>query len=144
MVKRKQKSLCGKRDEQTLQKLASDLTVEQVLEIVLGNLAPEERDQSIVFWDEKPVESGAPIKIGRESLEMPFKGYMAFVDLMPKANWGHPCLYFLIDAKTHDIQIRKEAFPPYYGEYPQSYRVILRYGKSPPHARYFQVFDETN
>lgn len=144
MVKRKQKSPCGRRNEQIPKKLDGDFTIEQVLEIVLGNLSPEEKDQSIVFWDEKPVESGDPIKIGRESLEMPFRGYMAFVDLMPKANWGHPCLYFLIDAKTHDIQIRKEAFPPYYGEYPQSYKVILRYSKRPPHDRYFQVFDETN
>jgi len=121
-----------------------NLTTEQVREIVLEGLTSEERDQSIIFWDKKPIEKGETIRVGRESIEMPFRGYMVFVDLAPKANWSHPCLYILIDAETHEIQTRKGAFPPYYGKYPESYRVILRYGKEPPHDRYFQIFDQTD
>lgn len=120
------------------------ITTEEMLEIVLENIYNKEREQSIVYWDKKILEIEDNVRIGKKIIKMPFKGYMVFVDLVPKANWGHPSLYFLIDEKTHEVKIIKEEFPPYFGDYPQSFKVIQRYGKKPPHDRYFNIFDETN
>jgi hypothetical protein len=117
------------------------LDTKEVLDVILEHLSEEEIEDSIISWDRKLLEQGDSVKVGRESIEMPFDGYMAFVDLVPKANWGHPCLYFLIDAEADRVQVRKEVFPPYYGKYPESYIVIQRYGEEPPHDRYFQAFD---
>lgn len=119
-------------------------TTEEMLKIVLKNLSTKEKERAIIYWDKKLLEVGDKVKIGRKTIDMSFKGYMVFVDLEPKANWGHPCLYFLIDIRTQDIKIIKEEFPPYFGDYPQSFKVILRYGEKPPHNRYFNTFDKTN
>jgi hypothetical protein len=120
------------------------LTTEEMLEIVLKNISSKEKEQSIVYWDKKILEIGDDVRIGKKTIKMLFKGYMVFVDLVPKANLGHPSLYFLIDDKTHDAKVIKDEFPPYFGDYPQSFKVIQRYGKKPPHDRYFNIFDETN
>lgn len=119
-----------------------DLSTEEVLAVILKHLSNEEKEQSIIYWDKKLLDAGDEAKIGKTVTNMPFKGYMAFVDLQPKVNWGHASAYFLIDVKTHDVKIIKDEFPPYLGDYPESFRVIQRYGRKPPHDRYFDVFDD--
>lgn len=96
--------------------------------------------ESIISWDRKPYNSDDIIRTGRKSVNMPYKGYIAFVDMNPKANWGHPCLYYFIDAGGDHFEKHRETFPPHFGAYPASWAVLMRYGEKPPHDRYFQVY----
>ncbi len=109
------------------------------IEIILKKLTEEEENESITYWDNKLLEKGDKIKIGFKEFVMPFQGFLVFVDLEPKANWGHRCLYFLIDSQSFEYKIVEGEFPPYLGKYPESYKVILRYGKTPPHDRDFSI-----
>ena len=115
---------------------------EEVYEVILKNLSNMEEENSIVYWDKNLLQKGDTVNIGKKIINMPFKGYMVFVDLEPKVNWGHPCLYFLMNSRTKELKVIKEEFPPYFGEYPESFKVIQRYGKKPPHDRYFKIFNE--
>ena len=114
---------------------------EKILTIIQKELAENEKNAAIIYWDETLLEAGDTIKAGNQPIEMPFKVYMVFIDLEPKANWGHATYYGLIDINTSAIKLVKREFPPYSGNAPPSYKVLLRYGKKPPHDRYFNVFE---
>ena len=114
---------------------------EKILKLVSNQLSKEQIEQSIIYLNYEPFTAGETIKAGRRSIEVKKNSYMAFIDLQPRLNWGHSCIYILIDSATFETEIIDAQFPPYHGDYPESYRVLLRYGASPPHDRYFNVFD---
>jgi hypothetical protein len=117
------------------------LTNEQIIGIVLPELSDYEINQSIIYYDTKALHPGEKVRIGKDLTTVSTYAYLVFVDLEPKANWGHKCKYFLIDPETKSTKIMNEEFPPHLGEYPESFKVILRYGKKPQHDRFFSVFD---
>ena len=119
----------------------NNLTNEQIINIILPELSDDEINQSIIYFDTKVLQPGDKVRIGKSLTSMSSNAYLVFVDLEPKANWGHKCKYFLIDPKTKTAKITNEEFPPHLDEYPESFIVILRYGKKPPHDRFFDVFD---
>lgn len=119
-----------------------ELTNEEMLGTILKNLSNNEKEESIIYWDKKLLEKGDQVKIGKTTIKMPFTGYLVFVDLEPKANWGHSCRYFLVDTEIGETRVIKEELPPYFGDYPKSFKVIQRYGKKPPHDRYFDIFND--
>lgn len=113
----------------------------QVLKIISSRLSEEQKKGAIIYLDKTVFEAGTDIRIGRSTIPMPFRGCMVFVDLLPRANWGHPTLYFLINDKTQEVEIISDEFPPW-EELPENAIVLLRYGKPPPHPRFVNVFDE--
>jgi hypothetical protein len=114
---------------------------EKILNIVLNTLTREKVEQSIIYLDCEPFKAGDTINSGRMNIDVKKPSYMAFVDLQPRLNWGHPCMYVLIDSETFEAEIFDAQFPPYQEDYPQSYIVLLRYGVEPPDERYFNVYD---
>ena len=114
---------------------------EKILQIVLNTLTREEIEQSIIYLDSEPLKAGDTINSGKMNIGVKKPGYMAFVDLQPHLNWGHSCIYILIDSESFETEVFNAQFPPYQGDYPQSYIVLLRYGTKPPHGRYFNVYD---
>jgi len=119
-----------------------EITQEHILKVVIEHLSSEEIAKSTICWDTRIRMKGEDLVIGPQKIPMPFDGYMIFVDLAPQANWAHPCLYLLLSRGIQEITRIKASFPPYWGEYPESYKVLLRYGERPPHDRYFTPFDE--
>jgi len=112
-----------------------------VLKIVSDILTPVQLKGSLIFWYKKVRGEGETIRTGLQAVAMPFKGTMVFVDLAPRSNWAHPCLYIFIDGITHDTQVIRASFPPSIDATDENYIIILRYGKAPPHERYFSPFD---
>jgi len=113
-----------------------------VLKIVHDTLTPAQLKGSFIFWDKRIHEKGEKIGIELQPVSMPFRGTMVFVDLAPRSNWAHPCLYVFIDCVTHDTRVIKASFPPALDAADENYIIILRYGKTPPHERYFSAFDQ--
>lgn len=118
-----------------------NLNKEEIIKIILNHLTKEQKDQSIIYLNYEPYKSGDIINIGRKSIEVKKTSYLAFVDLQPRLNWGHSCIYFLIDSKTLETELFHEQFPVFYEDYPESYRVLLRYGSKPSNDRHFNVYD---
>ncbi len=119
----------------------TELTKDEVLTVVLDSLSPEEAASSIVYWDQRVFEEGESVTLGSETLEVTANATLVFVDLEPRANWGHACAYFLIDLETREIERHPAEFPPYLDDPPPEYKVLFRYGEPPPHDRHFNVFD---
>jgi hypothetical protein len=113
-----------------------------VLDIVHKTLSPRQIEASFVYWDSRIIHAGQSIRMGPLSITMPFEGMMIFVDLGPRVNWAHPCLYLLVGIEDLHTEVVKASFPPYMGDYPETFTIVLRNGKEPPDGRYFKIFDE--
>lgn len=113
-----------------------------VLRIIYKNLSPKQIEASIIYWDKKIIKKDDEIKAGPKTISMPFDGVMIFVDLAPRLNWAHPCLYLLVNIENLQTDIIEASFPFYSDEFPETVIVVLRYGKKPPNDRYFQIFEE--
>jgi hypothetical protein len=117
-----------------------DLSNSQILEIIKRSIRPEDIRRSFVYWYKKILKKGEEIKIGPHSFDMPFEGTIIFIDLAPRKNWAHPCLYMLVENNTLNTKIFKASFPPNIDQSQEDFVIVLRFGKKPPHERYFSVF----
>lgn len=118
-----------------------ELEKNTILKIVRDVLTPAQLKGSLIFWEKRVHEEGEGVRTGIETIPMPFTGTMVFVDLAPRSNWAHPCLYIFINCVTHDTRITRASFPPVLDTADEKYIIILRYGKMPPDERYFSAFD---
>jgi hypothetical protein len=118
-----------------------DISKSDILESVRKNLTPDQIERSLISWHKKVFQRGEQIIIGSQTFAMPFEGTIVFVDLAPRSNWAHPCLYILIDIKTLDAKVIEASLPPNIDQYDESYIIILRYGQIPPHEHSFSAFD---
>ncbi len=117
-----------------------DLSNDGILAFLKDQLEEVQLNKAIIYRESETFRKGIKIPIGREMHTIPFDSYMVFVDLEPKANWGHQCIYFFVDTEGKNFKKSFEMFPPYFGEYPETWIVLQRYGEKPPHDRYFQAY----
>lgn len=114
----------------------------EMLELIRSTLSPEQVEQSFIYWDKKVFKEGEKIKIGPQTVSAPFDGTVVFVDLAPRFNWAHPCLYLLVNINDLSTETIKASFPPYSDQFPETFIIVLKYGKAPLHERDFRIFDE--
>jgi hypothetical protein len=124
-----------------MQEIIVTLSVNKIMELIHKTLTPEQVERSFIYWDKRILPKGNPIKAGLQTLSMPFEGTMVFVDLAPRANWAHPCLYVFIQNDTFSTKVDKASFPPNIDEKSETFIILLRYGKKPAHERDFNAFD---
>ncbi len=84
----------------------------EILSIVKDSLAADKSPQRKVFVDKRAKAAGDVVRTGLATTQMPFAGYVAFVDLAPDANWGHPVVYLLVDLANRNAVRVDEQFPP--------------------------------
>lgn len=89
------------------------LTLEQIAERAIETLTQPEKDSSIVYLDSEEIKAGASVDVDRKKIEVPWDGYMAFVDLEPQANWSHKCRYLLVNGCTGEVKSFEASFPPF-------------------------------
>lgn len=113
---------------------------EMVRRLVLSALSSEELKSSIVYYDEQVLFANTEIEIDGRKFVMPWTGIVAFVDLEPRVNWGHACKYLFVNIETGEIRAVDAHFPPFLRGYPDTLRVVMRYGAPPLHDRDFDVY----
>lgn len=111
------------------------MTLDDAKRLLLEAISEEDRESSIVYLDEQVFPPGAPIGFYENKFEMPWGGYVGFMDLDPMADWGHECRYLLIRVETGEVETVEARFPPFLEEYSPTLRVVLRYGKAPEDER---------
>ena len=121
--------------------MAIELSDEGIISFMQKEIGDSRISKAIVYHDKREIPGGATIYIGRKPYHIPFDAQMIFVDNDPMANWGHSCTYFFIPTEGNQFRRHEDTFPPYFGKYPETWNVILRYGKKPPHSRYFNVYN---
>jgi hypothetical protein len=82
-------------------------------EAVLARCTAEEIRSCVVYVTSDPFSSGTTLRFPGLTLELPWDGFLAFVDLDPMANWGHACRYVLINPNTGEAKSIAAQFPPF-------------------------------
>lgn len=103
----------------------------EIIDLVKHSLSVKQFNRSLIYWHHHCFKQGTSIQIGPGSYEMPFDGMYVFVDLAPKANWAHPCLYLFIEDKEQPrVECVDSAFPPSVSDNDGKYTLLIEYGRA--------------
>lgn len=106
-------SVSGK-DVQSYQSITS-LERRKVIDLIRQHVLKERSTETSVYVrPSPPADPSVDTVYGRVSA--PIHGYsriaVAFVDLMPTANWMHPCLYVFVDLDNFEYSVIDDTSPP--------------------------------
>jgi hypothetical protein len=99
---------------------------EKIVELVVADLAPEERTGGIAYLAAPRVNRGTRLQLPRLVIDVPQPSWLAFIDGKPNSDWGHACRYLLIDDETGQILPFTAQFPPFHSTAPWRWRVVYR------------------
>jgi hypothetical protein len=77
-----------------------------------------------VYLDRRVFAPGQSAPVDGEEIPVQAPTAVAFVDLEPRANWGHRCRYLLIDVERGEIRSVDKQFPPFLTGVPRSLRLV--------------------
>ncbi len=86
---------------------------ERLRALVLAQLTADEIRSCVVYLASPLIAGGTMLTFARLTLEVPWDGFLAFVDLDPMANWGHLCRYICIQAVTGETKTVNAQLPPF-------------------------------
>jgi hypothetical protein len=89
------------------------LSIEQITADVLSTLTRQELDSSAIYLDLTELKVGSTVEVDRKPVQVPFDSIMAFIDLKPAANWGHPCRYLLVNRADGAKRSFEGSYPPF-------------------------------
>ncbi len=104
---------------------------EQIVRYALDSLSDHEKEQSTVYLDQRIISPNEPLQIEKKTLRMPYSVGVLFVDLEPELNWGHRCLYLLVNLETGEVESIKATHPPFLKGPSPTLRLVWK-GKSVP------------
>ncbi|MBM3317188.1 MAG: hypothetical protein FJY75_05000 [Candidatus Eisenbacteria bacterium] len=91
------------------QGITRDEAVTLVTDRVLGGSLEGVR----LYVDPRPLAAGESVSDWhRPVLTAPSDGWLIFVDLVPGANWEHPCAYIFVDLRTGELRRQDAMTPP--------------------------------
>ncbi len=103
---------------------------ERLREAVHARCTTDEWQSCVVYVAGVPCVRGASLRFPGLTLECPWDGYLAFVDLDPTANWGHRCRYVCLSEDAADATSVDAQFPPFSAtrdhHVPYDWRVLYR------------------
>jgi hypothetical protein len=108
-----------------------DGSKEEILGIARSALSPQEVERSLIYWNARKLRKGEEVLSGPSALTMPFEGTVVFVDLAPRFNWAHPCLYLFINEGAHQARVVRSSFPPSMDRDGDRWVVLLQFGNNP-------------
>jgi hypothetical protein len=80
------------------------MTEQAAAEAVLATLTPQERASAAVYLDIQTVHPDETVDAGGSQVRAPWPALVAFVDLAPEENWGHPGRYVLVPAEDVEAE----------------------------------------
>lgn len=106
-------TLTGEFDVELSQDEAAEIALKMFendnVEILVSNTTYEQGDTVHVYYEQ----------LKNEYIIVGNRCWVAFVDLIPDANWSHGCQYLLIDAKSGNVVTYNRDMPPQRDEYKQ-------------------------
>jgi len=114
----------GWRDERYLTDMPIDSN--ELLTLAKAQLSPLELDNCVVYLLSTPVAAGSTLVFPRASIAVPWEARVAFLDLDPLANFGHPCRYVLINSETGETRSVDARFPPFRPDVENQWRVVYK------------------
>lgn len=86
---------------------------QRIMDKVRNSLSAERLEKAIVYLDRELKRAAERVSVGDVVIDLPWDGHMAFVDLEPKANWGHACSYLAIRLDGHEVIKLAAQMPPF-------------------------------
>lgn len=111
----------------------------RILEIVGASLGEEQMAGVIVYLDPSEIQSGQKVQVGDVQFEVPWNAQVVFVDLEPRANWGHACCYLAIALDTNEVIQVAAHMPPFLKAGTSTYRLLWRGPLAPEWAVVIQA-----
>ncbi len=85
----------------------------EVARRAIASIPAEQLRGAVLYLDRRALAPGEAVPTGRATLTADRPAALAFLDLAPEANWGHPCRYLLIDLATGAVQPADATHPPF-------------------------------
>ncbi|PWT86706.1 MAG: hypothetical protein C5B58_00975 [Acidobacteria bacterium] len=79
----------------------------------LAQLTSDQLRSSIVYLASGMIAKGTRLAFPRVTIQMPWDGFLAFIDLDPMANWTHPSRYVCIQQDSGDTKTIEANLPPF-------------------------------
>src|ERR1044071_8897538 len=89
------------------------LSTEEIGRIAIQSLSTGEMDDSAIYLDEQELQAGETVEIDSRKVPVPWAALRVFVDLEPRANWGHRARWLFVNRDTGDIEQHDVQFPPW-------------------------------
>jgi hypothetical protein len=102
-----------------------------VLDNVRNTIGSERFGKVIVYLDDSLRRAGERLPVGDLVIDMPWDGHVAFIDLEPRLNWGHACLYLAIRLGGGNTRCFPAQMPPFLKADGSPFRPLWR-GPSAP------------
>lgn len=81
--------------------------------LVRKELSREEVTHAVAYVADNPLPAGTHLDFPKASLDLPWKGFVVFVDREPAANWSHSARYLLISADNGEVRSIEAQLPPF-------------------------------
>jgi len=92
---------------------AGPVSQDEAVAIVTAALPGGSLDGVRLYIEHEPSVAGTVVSTcKREVFVTPAPGWFVFVDLLPAANWEHPCRYFFVDAESGELAAYEAMVPP--------------------------------
>ena len=86
---------------------------DEALKKIIDEVIDVDVDQIRLYITSEPVEAGTEIRSWkRVEITAPAKGWAAFIDDHPTANFEHACRYVFVDEETGKIDVVNSMVPP--------------------------------
>ncbi|MDD1620349.1 MAG: hypothetical protein LUQ11_02625 [Methylococcaceae bacterium] len=99
---------------------------QHILNKVRDRLGADRLETAIVYMDSEPKRAGERVSVTDNVIDMPWDGYIVFIDLEPKANWGHACEYLAIRLNGDEVIELAAQMPPFLKAETSAFRLLWR------------------
>lgn len=87
--------------------------LQRIMNRVRDCLGAERLATAIVYLDPALKHNGEQVPFGDVVIDVRWDSFIVFVDLEPKANWGHACSYLAIRLDGDDVSEYAAHMPPF-------------------------------
>jgi hypothetical protein len=95
---------------------------------LLTHLTGEERANGVAYAAgiEKPFAAGTRLLFPGVEIEVTAESWLAFIDRVPTANWGHPARYLLMSTESDETSSFETRLPPFQPHAELRWRVVYK------------------
>jgi len=107
---------------------------QRIMDKVRDSLGADRLERVIVYLDDDLKRAAERVSVGDVVIDMPWEGHIAFVDLEPKANWGHACSYLAIRLDGDEVIEFAAHMPPFLKAEASTFRMLWHGALAPDWA----------
>ncbi|MBS0423727.1 MAG: hypothetical protein JSR71_04705 [Proteobacteria bacterium] len=111
--------------------MQSDRSIFERVRAVLGD---EILLSAIVYVSHETVRAGTKIQFGDALMDVPWDAWIVFADLEPQANWGHRCVYLILQCEGNEFVQESAQMPPFLKPGGMPFRLLWKGSEVPDWA----------